>query len=326
MQAQSLTEDIDVDQQALIKAVPKSIKMRYREDEFNNVLKTTGAAATLYKSVLSRIENENTKIKITKILFPYVLRDLSSMIASPKETDTALELIYGFLWRVGHSDEWKTAISVNMLVDFLNQHKDNMVKLTLKEFKEFAKYSKPGHPTTARLSSLVRNLQKLVDWPELKTIYLSLHNLVFDDIMSVATRHNYNSEGGLIDYISRNHVNLDMFPKIKAQLDKEKFKILMMPVENQRDALRGMNDLRFWMEQLKKIGLGWPELNDTQAVYNLAKPFVIKNILTAFKSSKYYRDVTVNTDLNILKNYYKLNWPELEVIRKSANSVEKLDQ
>lgn len=321
MRLQSLLENTEFYVNALKRVVPKSVLMQYRNNDFDNVLTTPGAAINLFRVATNQVKNDGTLVKIVKILFPYMLRDLGDMFGAEKSAKEAYKLIYSLVYKTTEYDEWKPAIPSAALAKFLDEHKKEMVKLTLKEFKEFMNYGGgQGHPTTIRLATILRRLQMIVDWPELKPIYLGLHNYVFDNINTLAAQQNYNAEHNLIDYISRNHVNLNQFPKIKEQLDAAKVKILREPMLRNNDIGAGILRVKWQVETLKEIGLDWSELNDMQAVYALIKPDILKKILTLFKESKYYRENTVKTDLHILKNYYKLKWPELDAIEKSVNA------
>ncbi len=321
MRLQSLIENTDFELNALKRVVPKSVLMQYRNDEFDSVLTTPGAAINLFRVATNQVKADSTLVKIVKILLPYMLRDLGNMFGSEKSAKEAYKLIYNLVYKTTEYDEWKPAIPVAALAKFLDDHKKDIVKLTLKEFKEFMNYGGgQGHPTTVRLATILRRLQMIIDWPELKPIYLGLHNYVFDNINNLAAQNNYNAEHNLIDYISRNHVDLNQFPKIREQLDAAKVKILREPMLRNNDIGSGILRVKWLVETLNAIGLDWPVLNDIQAVYDLIKPDILKKMLTLFKESKYYRENTVTTDLHMLKNYHKLKWPELDAIEKSVNA------
>lgn len=323
MRLQSLIENIEADQQALEKAVPRSIRMQYRGSEFDNILKTPGAALNLYKVALNQLQSEKQLVNITKALFPYILKDIDAKFNDPKGLNDAYKMIYGLLYKLTTYDEWQQAIDLQLLLNAINDNKEPILKVTLTDFKSFISNSLPNHPTTVRLATIVRKLRSVVDWPELDTVYRSMHTAVFNNIIEVAAQHNYNTEENLIDYISRNKIDLDFFPTIRSQLDNAKEKILLTPIKKINEVERSLAGLKLWVETLKNIGLDWPELDNIQAVYDLAKPIVMKNLLTTLTHNEQYSNLRAKNAVDTLQHFFKIAWPELDVIKKSIKADEE---
>lgn len=318
MKQHELYETIEEDSARLKRLVPASIKNLYVAGFFDNdILTNQGEALELFRLALNRIEKEQTVVKITAVLFPYLMRDLDRAFKTPAKAMTAYKTVYSLINKVNSYDEWRSAIDIKAIAEMLEHNKSLVMQLTLKEVKEFLQYESPGHPTTVRVATMLRNLRSIVDWPELTTVYLSLHNVVFNYINTKLNRHD--NEEDLVDYIWRNKVDLSLFPKIRDRLDRAKDKILTNQIRKENSVFRGIGRTKFWLDILKEIGLDWPELNDVDAVYNLAKPFIITRILRSIKELKpgTYGWSELLSSVNLLISYEKLNWPELVIIKKS---------
>ena len=318
MKQRKLYENVEEDSARLKRLVPASIKNLYVAGFFDNdILTNQGEALELFRLALNRIEKEQTVVKITAVLFPYLMRDLDRAFKTPSKAMTAYKTVYSLLHKINFYDEWKSAIDINALTEMLERNKSSIIQMTLKEVKEFLQYESPGHPTTVRVATMLRNLRSVVDWPELKTMYLSMHNVVFNYINTKLNRHD--DEDDLVDYIWRNKVDLSLFPKIRDRLDLAKDKILTNQIRKENSVFRGIGRTKLWVEHLKEIGLDWPELDDVPAVYNLAKPFIITTILRSIKELKpgTYGWSELLSSVNLLISYEKLNWPELKVIKYS---------
>ena len=321
MKQRRLIETVEADLVALQRLVPASIKNKYSVVEFEDVLEKPGSAFELFRLVLSRVEQEQKVVKIAVVLLPYLMRDLDRAFNTASTELTAYKTVYSLINKINNYDEWRSAINVNSVAGMLERNKKIIVKITLQELKEFLKHETPGHPTTIRIASVLRNLRSIVDWPELKTMYLSMHNVVFNSINTIAARHNYDTEENLVDYISRNKVDLSLFPNIRKQLDLAKDKILTHRIRTESSIVRGVNRTKFWLEDLKEIGLDWSELDNVHAVYDLAKPFIITTLLHSIKELKPGSNgwSQLSDSVNLLINYDKINWPELKVIKNSLD-------
>lgn len=322
MKLYMLTEDIDAAQQALTKLVPPSIKSQYRGFEFEDVLTKPGEALALFRLVINRVDNDAKLLKITELIMPYLLRDLDRAFKKPDTAMSAYKNVYSLVYKLTTYDEWQSVDS-KPLIALLDANKDIILKIILTELKSLLYNALPSHPTTIRLATVVGKMRSILNWPELTTIYLSLHNAVFSSIAQVTTQHSYNTERDLIDYISRNNVDLDLFPNIREQLNRAKNTILIDPLAIYDGIDRGMASLKLWVEKLKQIGLDWPELDNIQTVYNMAKPVVIPELLQAVKNITEYNVHKISGTVDLLINFFKVNWPELDVIKKSLNSMYK---
>jgi hypothetical protein len=322
MKLYMLTENIDAAQQALAKLVPPSIKNQYLKFAFDDVLKKPGEALSLFRLVINRVESDTTVLKITELIMPYLLRDLDRAFKNPDTAMSAYKNLYSLIHKITTYDEWKSVDS-KPIIALLNANKDILVKIILTEFKSFLNNALPSHPTTIRIASAVRRLKMLVNWPELNTVYRSLHNAVFNNIVQITTQHSYDTERNLIDYILRNQVDLNVFPKVREQLNRAKDKILLDPLNEHDDINRGMASLKLWVESLKDIGLDWPELDDVQTVFNLARPVVIPRLLQDIKNINDYNVHKISGTVDMLINFFKVNWPELDIIKKSIEVTKK---
>ena len=175
MKQHRLIENIESDSAKLKRLVPASIKNLYVSGFFNNdILTNQGEALELFRLVRDRIEKEQTVVNITAVLFPYLMRDLDRAFKIPDKAMTAYKTVYSLINKVNTYDEWRSAIDIKAMADMLERNKSSILRMTLKEVKEFLQYESPGHPTTVRVATMLRNLQSVVDWPELTTVYLSL--------------------------------------------------------------------------------------------------------------------------------------------------------
>jgi hypothetical protein len=317
MKQRRLIETIEKDFAVLKRLVPVSIKNQYGI-RFDGVLTSPGAAFELFRKVLS-IDKEQKVVNITVVLLPYLIRDLDQAFKTAASEKAAYKAVYSLIYKINMYDEWRSAINIKPIVEILERNKKTLIKLTLQELKEFLKYEAPGHPTTIRIASVLRNLMTVVDWPELKTMYLSMHNVVFNNIKTVAAQRNYSAEENLVDYIWRNKVDLSLFPEIRKQIDLAKDKVLTNQIRTENSVFRGIGRTKFWLDILKEIGLDWLELDNVDAVYDLAKPFIITTILRSIKELKpgTYGWSELSRSVNLLISYEKLNWPELKVIKYS---------
>jgi hypothetical protein len=322
MKLYMLTEDIDTAQQALTKIVPASIKSQYRGFEFEDVLKKPGEALALFRLITNRIDSDEKILKITNLILPYLLRDLDRAFKKPETAMAAYKNVYSLVYKLTTYDEWQS-IDSKPIIAVLDANKETILKIVLTELKSLLNNALPNHPTTIRLATAVGRLRLLVNWPELNTIYRSLHNAVFDNITQITTQHGYNTERDLIDYMTRNRVDLDLFPNVRERLNRAKDKVLLDPLSDQDDIIRGMASLKLWVEKLKDIGLDWPELDNVQTVYNIAKPVVIPRLLQAVKNNIAHGVDSVSNSVDMLTHFFKVDWPELVVIKKSIDATKK---
>lgn len=322
MKQRRLIENIEADSAELERALPASIKSQYRS--INNALTTPDEARKLFQMVLSRVEKEQKVVAITRILLPYLIRDLDQAFKTPDKAMNAYKTVYSLVYKTTTYNEW-SSIDSKPLIDLLNRNKTVVMKIILTELKSFLDNALPGHPTTIRLATIVRKLQSILDWPELNIVYLSMHDAVFDQIMQLANEQGYDAEEMLVDYISRNQVDLSRFPKIKDQLNRAKNKILIAHMDVYVDVVRNLATTKSWLNTLKEIGLDWPELDNVYTVYDMGKPIVIKNLLYSIKQANQNNYLGVYNAVDMLINHFKINWPELEVMKKSLDSTYRKD-
>jgi hypothetical protein len=322
MKQHRLIENIEADSAELERALPASIKSQYRS--INDALTRPDEARKLFQMVVSRVEKEQKVVAITKILLPYLIRDLDQAFKTPDKAMNAYKTVYSLVYKTTTYNEW-SSIDSKSLIDLLDRNKSAVMKIMLTELKSFLSNPLPSHPTTIRLATVVRNLRSLLDWPELNTVYLSLHNAVFNQIAQLAAEHNYYYEEMLVDYISRNQVDLSHFPKIRDHLNREKNKILVTYMDSHDDVVRDIATTKLWVDKLKEISLDWPELDNVHAVYDMIKPAIVKRLLYSIKQANQNNYLGVYNAIDMLINHFKINWPELKVMKKSLDSTYRKD-